>query len=228
MRSEICLHDDTPTDEHWENTIPFLADPNIGDLILFGRWGHYIIAEAHTWLRRSKYRNESDMWDMLDPRNYDMFHPDRTFYEKLADCEKYMEIAAIVHRDLIEFKRRETIGAVFWKTGILQDIESKISNTSWAKYQWQEKREEIVIHQQRIRIEEFAVLINRWFYKRNMKCNPITKKILDFVFKWHPSNLPDVFSQTTVVDLTCDELFSNRITSPLPNLEYDINVNENF
>jgi hypothetical protein len=176
--------------------LPFLADYTFGDALIIQNWVDYCNMQAIRWIKRHKGSKRA--LALLDPEQWVYDEDDGlTFYERLADVERNINICEMYAKQIFDLKLMLT--APEFHRHWYQYVADQSLNTQRElildyRDVWEEKTKIIQAKQQRKRILEFASFIN---YKTlygstsySYKENGITFYILKFVFNVYQRNRP--------------------------------------
>jgi hypothetical protein len=186
-------------EESYQEDIPFLSDFTTGDILVVSQWDFYLPMHALQYYRA--HRRDHHIMNRIDPDDFDITNEDFTYYEKLAECEKSKRIIEILIEDLETYISKEGPGTWFLYKAICE-MRNNIPKLKLLKEGWNHKREQIIVYHQKNRFMEFAVLVNKKFYKLGIKENCLTFNILTFMFDLHPYLRP---KKSFVIDLNCNE-----------------------
>lgn len=187
-------------DESWREDIPFLADHTTSDILILCQWNFYIPMNALNWYK--SHRRDALLMQRIDPDDFDPENDDSTYYEKLADIEKCVSILLNVREELNSFITKEGATAPWFMLKMMSEVRNQFVKTKFLKEGWERRREQVIIHHQKLRFMEFASLLNRKFYQYGVKENYITRNILLFMFDLHPRLRP---RDTVKINLYCSE-----------------------
>lgn len=180
----------------YKTDVPFLADYNLGDLMILKNMEFQIASKCYIWKQQLR-RNHA--WEfartIIDP---ELWFPDpsRTYYSKIVHIRAVLEFIRSCDVDMLQWMyqvNKNLRGPFFWLYN-LEDLIAKQSRifTSYV-LNWRFTTAAVIATQERKRIKHFAWLLKEKFGQFHFYEKGIIFNILRYIFTFAQNNRNPVF-----------------------------------
>ena len=176
---------------------PFLVDYDLHDDILLANEEYQITSRSYSFNRRVMVDHSIELM-VLNPTSFEFIDTDdRSFYEKLLEIKWRM---VHITRSISDLKLWQLHSHNFTSRNVMtwfSPVDAMVDYREfiWNDFilEWNEHRQKLIAKVQRQRILEFAMIINKKFFRDNtygveMQIKPITFQIMLYLFDFHPLN----------------------------------------
>lgn len=184
---------------------PFLADVTLGDEMMLQNIWNYVDLKVIGLKKKIQRLHSTDQKFAFQVETYYSYNlQDYSYYEKLVLIDIHLAVLASVKRDILNFSesiRTHPAKSLYFVENLFPLLNLRVAEIERFSSPWYCLRWEIIGEQQRMRMEEFALILkNSKFYLPF----PLIYKILLYLFDLHPENC---FENLLHVPLSIETMF---------------------